>query len=117
MMTLSPLPLLLGSLKSVRSSICRTFASTSASRTHARSVVSTLTLSSVPPLTETATDYDNGKLHIDIWTGSTKSSGGDTQIDCEDSLTPDDSQTVIISPGTSYTVNCMLKTPGSTYQI
>ncbi|OJI83541.1 hypothetical protein ASPTUDRAFT_55578 [Aspergillus tubingensis CBS 134.48] len=51
------------------------------------------------------TDYDNGKLHIDIWTGSTKSSGGDTQIDCEDSLTPDDSQTVIISPGTSYTVN------------
>ncbi|CAK46754.1 uncharacterized protein BO96DRAFT_436151 [Aspergillus niger CBS 101883] len=60
---------------------------------------------SVPPLTETATDYDNGKLHIDIWTGSTTSSGGDTQIHCEDSLTPDDSQTVIINPGTSYTVN------------
>ncbi|PWY67119.1 hypothetical protein BO94DRAFT_612331 [Aspergillus sclerotioniger CBS 115572] len=50
-------------------------------------------------------DYENGKRHIDIWTGSTTSNGGDAQIDCEDDLTPDDSQTIIIDPSSSLTVN------------
>ncbi|RAH41747.1 uncharacterized protein BO95DRAFT_372394 [Aspergillus brunneoviolaceus CBS 621.78] len=49
------------------------------------------------------TDYKSGKLHIDIWTGS-NSDGGDTQIDCENSLTPD-SQSIVLDPASSYTVD------------
>ncbi|RAL16785.1 uncharacterized protein BO97DRAFT_420179 [Aspergillus homomorphus CBS 101889] len=49
------------------------------------------------------TDYKSGKLHIDIWTGA-NSNGGNAQINCEDNLTPD-SQTVVRSPASSYTVN------------
>jgi hypothetical protein len=50
------------------------------------------------------TDFQNGKLHIDIWTGSTYN-GGQTQINCEDQLTPDQAQPVLRSPGSSEPVD------------
>jgi hypothetical protein len=52
-------------------------------------------------------DYDDGKLHIDIWTGSTTSNGGSKLLSCEDSLTPSASQIVVTNPPSSLAVNCM----------
>ncbi|KAE8373939.1 hypothetical protein BDV26DRAFT_270983 [Aspergillus bertholletiae] len=54
---------------------------------------------------ECTSDYDDGKLHIDIWTGPTTSNGGSKLLSCEDSLTPDASQIVVTSPPDSLTVN------------
>ena len=43
-------------------------------------------------------DWDSSKeYHIDLWTGSTYSNGGDTQIDCENSLTGGP-QTIVRDP-------------------
>lgn len=35
------------------------------------------------------TDLNSGKQHVDVWTGSSTVDGGQTQIQCENSLTPD----------------------------
>ncbi|PWY90215.1 hypothetical protein BO70DRAFT_415772 [Aspergillus heteromorphus CBS 117.55] len=51
------------------------------------------------------TDYKEGKHHIDVWTGSSTVNGGETQIRCEDALTPSASQSVIVNPASTYTVN------------
>jgi hypothetical protein len=52
------------------------------------------------------TDWDNGEWHIDLWTGATNENGGQTQIDCEDSL-PGGQQLVIRDPPTTLPVNSM----------
>lgn len=54
---------------------------------------------------ECTSDYANGKLHIDIWTGSSTSSGGQEQINCEDSLTPSWDVVIVRSPDSSYAVD------------
>ena len=53
------------------------------------------------------TDRSNGKSHIDIWTGSSTSSGGQAQINCEDALTGDAAfdRQVIRQPAQSYEVD------------
>ncbi|KAK5467594.1 hypothetical protein LTS15_000567 [Exophiala xenobiotica] len=43
-------------------------------------------------------DKTNGIAHIDIWTGSSSKDGGQAQLNCEDDLTPDLSQTIIRAP-------------------
>jgi len=44
-------------------------------------------------------DAKNGKdIHIDLWTGSTKTNGGKTQIKCENALTPGSMQEMIRNP-------------------
>ena len=53
---------------------------------------------------EIETDYNNGQYHIDIWTGSSTTNGGDDQINCEDALTPNDSQTVVRQPDSDLPV-------------
>lgn len=50
------------------------------------------------------TDYGAGTKHIDVWTGSA-TSGGQTQINCENALTPDASQAVIRSPAANLAVD------------
>ncbi|KAE8393532.1 hypothetical protein BDV23DRAFT_149352 [Aspergillus alliaceus] len=50
-------------------------------------------------------DYNDGKLHIDIWTGPTNSNGGSTLLKCEESLTPSASQIVVTNPPNGLTVN------------
>jgi len=50
-------------------------------------------------------DYDNGESHIDIWTGSSTVSGGDSQIDCEDDLTEGGTYSIVRDPPTNYGVN------------
>ncbi|RAL13394.1 uncharacterized protein BO97DRAFT_450076 [Aspergillus homomorphus CBS 101889] len=50
-------------------------------------------------------DYHDGKLHIDIWTGSSTSDGGSKQLSCEDSLTPSASQIVVLNPPSTLAVN------------
>jgi hypothetical protein len=54
----------------------------------------------------TEDDFKNGKLHIDIWTGSPLFNGGDDQINCENALTPDGGQTIIRNPASNYAVDC-----------
>lgn len=54
---------------------------------------------------ECTDDYNNGKKHIDIWTGSSTVNGGQAQLNCEDSLTPDNTQSVIRQPSHTLTVN------------
>ncbi|KAA8649449.1 hypothetical protein EYZ11_007760 [Aspergillus tanneri] len=49
-------------------------------------------------------DYKDGKLHIDIWTGPTNSNGGSKLLKCEDSLTPSASQIVVTNPPNSLTL-------------
>ena len=56
-----------------------------------------------------ATDYNNGKLHINVWTGSSTVNGGSTQEQCEDNLTPDGSQTVVRQPASTYAVDSKYK--------
>lgn len=51
------------------------------------------------------TDWKNGKYHIDIWTGSSTSNGGQAQINCENALTPNSGHNVIRSGSTSHTPN------------
>lgn len=47
---------------------------------------------------ECTSDFKSGKKHIDIWTGSSTSSGGQKQIDCEDSLTSGGRYEVVRQP-------------------
>ncbi|KAL1615450.1 hypothetical protein SLS54_008981 [Diplodia seriata] len=42
-------------------------------------------------------DWGSGTWHIDIWTGDSYD-GGEVQTDCEESLTPDDNQSIVRSP-------------------
>ncbi|KAF5862580.1 hypothetical protein ETB97_011484 [Aspergillus alliaceus] len=49
-------------------------------------------------------DYNDGKLHIDIWTGPTNSNGGSTLLKCEESLTPSASQIVVTNPPNGLTL-------------
>lgn len=56
-------------------------------------------------------DWQSGQRHIDVWTGSSTESGGQTQIDCEDSLTPDGKITIIRNPSGDLTVDCEFKMP------
>lgn len=49
-------------------------------------------------------DFKNGKRHIDIWTGSPTVSGGQEQIDCEDSLTPSGDIVIVRKPANNYAV-------------
>ncbi|KAF1343798.1 hypothetical protein BDV97DRAFT_379829 [Delphinella strobiligena] len=53
------------------------------------------------------TDWDDdGIWHIDVWTGSSSSGGGQKQIDCEDDLTPaEQSQTIVRNPATNLPVD------------
>jgi hypothetical protein len=52
-------------------------------------------------------DWGSGKEHIDIWTGSSTTNGGQAQINCEDDLTPNTgSQSIIRQPSSSLPVNC-----------
>ncbi|CAM6083359.1 unnamed protein product [Calypogeia fissa] len=51
------------------------------------------------------TDWSSGIVHIDVWTGSSTVNGGQTQIDCENSLTPDSNQGVLRQPGPDLTVD------------
>lgn len=44
------------------------------------------------------TDWERGIAHIDVWTGSSTSDGGQDQINCEDDLTPGATQTIIRNP-------------------
>lgn len=53
------------------------------------------------------TDWNSkGEYHIDLWTGSNTASGGQNQINCEDSL-PGGSQTIILDPPNSLPVDSM----------
>ncbi|KAJ5612060.1 hypothetical protein N7510_005254 [Penicillium lagena] len=51
------------------------------------------------------TDYNNGQPHIDIWTGSATTNGGQNQINCEDDLTLGGRYTIVRDPPTNYGVN------------
>lgn len=57
-----------------------------------------------------------GILHIDIWTGSTKTNGGSVQDKCEKLLTPDDQQPMIRSPSKDLPVDRKYKTNSSAQQ-
>ncbi|KAI4235781.1 MAG: hypothetical protein L6R40_006376 [Gallowayella cf. fulva] len=49
-----------------------------------------------------AQDWDNSRqYHIDLWTGSTTVNGGNTQIECENSL-PGGQQTIVRNPSNSF---------------
>ena len=52
-------------------------------------------------------DWANGKIrHLDVWTGSTTVNGGDTQIQCENDLTPaENSQTIVRKPASNLPVD------------
>lgn len=50
-------------------------------------------------------DWELGIHHIDIWTGSPDQNGGDIQIACENSLTPDNSLSIIRSPSPDLEVD------------
>ncbi|KAL1985944.1 hypothetical protein VTN96DRAFT_7209 [Rasamsonia emersonii] len=57
---------------------------------------------------ECNSDWKNGnKWHIDTWTGSSTVNGGQKQIDCEDSLTPDAAQSIIRNPSKDLPVDSM----------
>jgi hypothetical protein len=55
--------------------------------------------------TVTVTDWGNGIKHLDVWTGSSTTNGGQSQINCEDALTPN-AQAVVRSPPTNLPVDC-----------
>ncbi|KAK0653639.1 Uncharacterized protein DIS24_g5874 [Lasiodiplodia hormozganensis] len=52
-------------------------------------------------------DWANGNIrHLDVWTGSTTVNGGDTQIQCENDLTPaENSQTIVRKPASNLPVD------------
>jgi hypothetical protein len=45
-------------------------------------------------------------IHIDIWTGSNTTSGGNLQLECENTLTPTPLQSMIRNPLPNLTVDC-----------
>ncbi|KGO71313.1 hypothetical protein PITC_062780 [Penicillium italicum] len=51
------------------------------------------------------TDRYNGQPHIDIWTGSASTNGGQNQIDCEDNLTFGGRYSIVRNPPNYYGVN------------
>lgn len=53
------------------------------------------------------TDWSSGIKHIDIWTGSSTSNGGQNQINCENSLTPSGGQQVLRAPPNNLPVDSM----------
>lgn len=53
------------------------------------------------------TDWNSGIKHIDIWTGSSTSNGGQNQINCENSLTPNNGQQVLRAPPNNLPVDSM----------
>lgn len=55
----------------------------------------------------TESDWNNGQAHIDIWTGSNSSGGGDAQIDCEDNLTSGGQYSIVRQPATDLEVDSM----------
>ncbi|PSS18798.1 hypothetical protein M430DRAFT_50789 [Amorphotheca resinae ATCC 22711] len=62
---------------------------------------------------ECDSDWQSGTWHIDIWTGSSTSDGGSAQVRCEDSLTPDGTQTVVRQPSQHLSVNSQALYDGS----
>lgn len=52
-------------------------------------------------------DQKKGIKHIDIWTGDAKN-GGQNQINCENKLTPDKTQSVVRSPPANLAVDSKL---------
>lgn len=52
-------------------------------------------------------DWNNGVKHIDIWTGSATSNGGQNQINCENSLTPNNGQQFLRAPPNNLPVDSM----------
>ncbi|KAK5996237.1 hypothetical protein PT974_04669 [Cladobotryum mycophilum] len=52
-----------------------------------------------------ASDWGNGQPHIDIWTGSNSSGGGQSQIDCENNLTSGGRYSIVRDPGKDYEVD------------
>ncbi|KAK5994293.1 hypothetical protein PT974_04765 [Cladobotryum mycophilum] len=50
-------------------------------------------------------DWSQGQPHIDIWTGSNTSGGGQNQINCENNLTPGGRYSIVRNPPTNYGVN------------
>ncbi|KAK1763218.1 hypothetical protein QBC33DRAFT_573538 [Phialemonium atrogriseum] len=51
-------------------------------------------------------DWNNGnKKHIDIWTGTPSTNGGNAQIQCENALTPNGGQQVLRSPPNNLAVD------------
>jgi hypothetical protein len=54
------------------------------------------------------TDWSGGSgfVHIDVWSGSSTTNGGDTQIACENELTPAErSQSIVRTPDASFPVD------------
>ncbi|KAL8737723.1 MAG: hypothetical protein Q9181_001408 [Wetmoreana brouardii] len=51
------------------------------------------------------TDFNNGKYHIDLWTGSSTVNGGSNQISCENALTPN-AQSIVRQPPNNLPVDC-----------
>jgi hypothetical protein len=51
-------------------------------------------------------DASDGITHIDIWTGSNTSAGGQGLLSCEDSYTPSDGQVLIQDPPSTLPVDC-----------
>lgn len=54
---------------------------------------------------ECTSDWANGVAHIDVWTGSSTVNGGQTQLNCEDTLTPDANQGIVRQPSSNLPVN------------
>ncbi|KAI9889686.1 MAG: hypothetical protein M1814_005087 [Vezdaea aestivalis] len=52
-----------------------------------------------------SSDWKKGKTHISVWTGSHQVTGGQEQLDCEDSLTPDYAPTVVQNPPSELEVD------------
>ncbi|CAM6116143.1 unnamed protein product [Calypogeia fissa] len=50
-------------------------------------------------------DWSSGVAHIDVWTGSRTVDGGQTQLDCENALTPNNNQGVLRQPSSNLAVN------------
>ena len=58
---------------------------------------------------ECSSDFDKGgQLHIDLWTGSNKKSGGDKQVSCENSL-PGGQTNIILDPPSGLDVDRKLR--------
>ncbi|KAL8809668.1 MAG: hypothetical protein Q9223_003367 [Gallowayella weberi] len=51
------------------------------------------------------TDWQSGKYHIDLWTGSSTVNGGSNQIQCENNLTPN-AQSIVRQPPNNLPVDC-----------
>lgn len=58
----------------------------------------------------TVDDWNNGnQKHIDIWTGTPSTNGGNAQIQCENALTPNGGQQVLRSPPNNLAVDSMCR--------